>query len=1257
MRVKCHGCQAGWDFPDDASVARCPACQILAVAPPRKSLIGVAETSEPSDHQVLGLASDARGGALTGAWAAFLSRVPFERFPAAFRQGRLAFDRLSAAVESDRVLWRWPIAGRCLACDESERLGFRGCVLCRGALSPRPDESSSPRSRVTSSSTRVSAALREAEARWRTGRFVELLEAVERGLAERDAEDDARARLDLLAGHALASQGSYAEAGERWSRASAHKAEAVEARFCLAALAYRRNIAEEVLHHAGSESSSETMTLLAGSALSGMGRADDAIDRLTPLFSSTSKRVVARAHWAAASTEYSGGNPVGVLPHLRSAIAILTGHHDEEPLVEALAPVEITKLHTHMIWLTGVTFSALGNGELAESWLSLGQQLAPSDASFPRERGTIALRAKNLALARELFDEAERRGDAGGAARGRAVANWLDEGQFDAAPLLAAAENLQDPILFYHAGRQLERAGDAAQAAKAYARATVLDPLMGRAFASLGVLFARSGDSERAIGALTRARSAGERGTMVIKALATLFLERGRLDDAIPLLEQILVRAPDDASATRNLAGAKRLLALQYANDEKEEEALEYLEEAAAADPDGAAAWTSVACELGFRAASRLSMLRPSGWTTSAEELLDAAVSSDPSNLRVRLRLGVVRLADAISQRDENGSPPVDAVRAAISTLQSVAASPSTPAPLRFSAELHRAIALHSIDATKEADEITALLARHPALDAESRLRARWIQTFSLARAGKPVPARVLLEESARECESLQSAAEFLKRVRLQILKLQAVERGSQRIEREILALEPTARSAPMLLLYGLVLADQKRFDEASQALEAAAKDPSLRREALTGRTMMQLWRVADLLIQKKEAEAHKLLGRLRPSLPKDTEIDLWLNSLEVEGVPVAALRAGDGRSAVAIWSSRAQRWRRKDAEYWELVRSIAIAAHLTAVRAERTHNYYDAEIYWKTAVTRWLELLDAEEFWQAYTRRGQDLFPGLEPGIIDAVRDDLVDTSLTGLVREVIAHQRQLGDDLVAMQRFSILEQIETWRLAKNPADESVRKTLATCHAQRLILASKHSLWKEAFEFGEKACETDPSDPVHFNNMAEVYGAKMHPILANLQAQYQTTGPGPHLRTLAMQVVEHLSLALAWNPHHQGFRDLYSQMAPQLGYSGVSSSDPRMQKAATMHAKLPPGALEQYMASFSESEEPQQQSQSQGGRPPAGQTPELDEADAAKLMDLVKKMKAAGLSREAIYTALLNAFPMLGKKDKQVVMMIIDAM
>jgi len=76
------------------------------------------------------------------------------------------------------------------------------------------------------------------------------------------------------------------------------------------------------------------MTLLAGSALSGIGRADDAIARLGPLFESKADRVIARARWAAAATEYSGGNPSGVFPHLRVAISILTGRRDEPSLVE-----------------------------------------------------------------------------------------------------------------------------------------------------------------------------------------------------------------------------------------------------------------------------------------------------------------------------------------------------------------------------------------------------------------------------------------------------------------------------------------------------------------------------------------------------------------------------------------------------------------------------------------------------------------------------------------------------------------------------------------------------------------------------------------------------------------------------------------------------------------------------------------------------------------------------------------------------------
>ncbi|MCM2316217.1 MAG: tetratricopeptide repeat protein, partial [Thermoanaerobaculia bacterium] len=799
-------------------------------------------------------------------------------------------------------------------------------------------------------------------------------------------------------------------------------------------------------------------------------------------------------------------------------------------------------------------------------------------------------------------------------------------------------------------GRQLERAGDTEEAAKAYTRATVIDPLMGRAFASLGVLAARSGAGERASGALTRARAAGERGTMVYRARATLLLERGRLDEAIPLLEEILERSPDDGPALRNLAGAKRLLALRYANEEKEEEALEYLDEAATADPGPAEAWKQIAAELGFRAASRVSMLQPPGWMKTAAELLDSAARSDPSDLRIRLRLGVVRLAASIADRDEEGRPSADAIHDAISTLHSVATSPSVSGQLRFSAELHRAIALHAAGDTREADEIATLLTRHPALDAGSRLRARWLQALSLARARRPLPARVLLEESARECEELLVAADLLRLVRLQILKLEADERGAQRLEREAAALEPGARNAATLLLHGLVLASRSRFDEAGEVLEAASREPSIRREANTARTMMQLKRVADLLVQKREAEAHKLLGRLRPSLPPDAEIDRWLNSLEVEGVPLAALRRGDGRSAMAIWSSRAQRFRRKDAEYWELVRSMAIAAHLAAVRAERAVDPAGAGECWKHAITRWLELLDAEEYWLAFARRGQDLFPGLDPGIVDDVRHELVERRLVGPIREVIARERRMGDDLVAIQRLSLIEQIESWRLARNPDDGVATRNLARCHAQRMLLASKLGRWSEAIEFGEKACETDPSDPARFNDIAEIYLAQIQEALASPDSRAGQTA----------RVVELASLALAWNPHHPALLELVGRMAPEAGWAELAQGDSRVRKAEALRGKLPPGALERYMESLAPKEAappPAAPRVETGGEAnDGGQDIDYADFDAVAMMDLVTKMKARGLSHDAIYAALVEAIPELATRDKQVVMLNIES-
>jgi tetratricopeptide (TPR) repeat protein len=1220
------------------------------------SLADRAESFEPTDHQILGLTGDVRGAALGAAWAAFLDKIPFDRFPAAFRQGRLAFDRLNAAGESIRVLPRWPIAGRCLACDESERFGFRACVLCRGTLRPGEAAAESA-STMQEPSSGIVATLHETEALWRTGDLDGLLAATDRGLAVGEADEAARARFDLLAGHALASQGNHGDAIERWARAAAYGSAAAEARFCLAALAYRRNLPEESLYHANRSSASATMTLIAGSALSGIGRAGEAIERLSSLFGSEDERLAARAHWAVAATEYTGGNPAGVFVHLRATISTLTGRRNQPTLVESLAPIDIAKLHSHLVWLTGVSWSAVGNDELAESWLALGQQLAPTDPSFPRERGTIALRTKRIDAARELFYEALKRGDAKGAARGHAVADWIAEGHRDAAPLLAAAEQSLDPILFYHAGRQFERAGNTAEAAKAYSRATVLDPLMGRAFASLGVLHGRAGDSERAIGALRRARDAGERGTMVLKALATLLLERGSVVEAIPLLDEIRRRAPDDLAANRNFAGAKRLLALQYANDEKEETALECLSEANAADPAESDAWAPVAAEIGFRAASRLARSRPRGWESAAEELLDVAVRSDPSDLRIRLRLGVVRLARALSERSDDG------LRSAIATLQSVSSAATASPSLRFSAELHRAIALLESGSTQQSDEIASRLAKNPALESESRLRARWIQALSLARAGRLLQSRVILEESARECDELPEAAELLKIVRLEILKLEAAERGAHRLEREVQSMEADTRGAPAQLYWAVTLAGLGRWEDADRFFDAAAHAPSLRRDSRAARAMMHLSRVAGLLSKSKQAEARKLLGSVRAALPQEPEIDRWLNSLEVEGVPVAALRGGNAAAALAIWSARAQRWLQKDAEYWELIRSIAIAAHRAATFAESRLDYTASEDYWSIAVTRWLELLDTEEFWQSYSRRARELFPGLDPAAVDGIREELVETHLAGAIRATIALQRQRGDDAVALRYYRLLDQIESWRLSSNPADDSVRKRLAACHGQRLLLASKLQRWDEALEAGERACLADPSDPAHFTSMAATYGAMMRPLLAELRANETGASVQTPLFELTGRVVDLLSLGLAWNPYDRELARLSREFSIRLGYTGVPESDPRVRRAVELREKLSPGTLKRHTAMLAGEPEDQLEAttfvagietdaDAAEVRSPSS---DLSEVEAETAREMVKKWKDEGLSRDAIYWSLLSLFPVLATRSRKAVFEMVD--
>jgi hypothetical protein len=744
---------------------------------------------------------------------------------------------------------------------------------------------------------------------------------------------------------------------------------------------------------------------------------------------------------------------------------------------------------------------------------------------------------------------------------------------------------------------------------------------------------------------------------MVLKALASLLLERGVVVEAIPLLEEIRRRAPGDAIADRNSAGAKRLLALQYANDEKEDEALECLDEAATADPDGAAAWNRVAAELGFRAAARLARSRPSGWEAAAESCLDAAARHDPTDLRIRLRLGVVRLARALASRSD------DTMRAAIATLQSVASSTSASPAVRFSADLHRAIALLASGVAQQADEIATRLAKNPSLDPESRLRARWVQSLSLAKAGRLLQARVLLDESARECEEIPEAGEFLRIVRLQILKLEAAERGAHKLEREVQSLENGARGAPAQLYWGIVLAALGRHDEADRFLDAAAHEPALRRDARGSRAMMHLSRVARLLAEGREADAHRLLGRVRPSLPQDPEIDRWINSLEVEGVPAAALRQGNGAAALAIWSAREQRWRHQDAEYWELVRSIATAARMAAVAAERAGDCDAAEELWNVAVARWLELLDAEEFWQAFARRARELFPALDPAAVEQTRDDLLETRIAALIRAVIALQRQRGDDRAAFRRYALLAQIESWRLSRNPADDSARKRLASCHAQRHLLASKLRLWDDALEAGVSACAADPGDPAHFAAMAATYGAMARPLLDELHAKERDPDAGTPLFELTGRIVDLLSLGLAWNPHDRELAALFSPLSIRLGYAGVPESDPRVRRAEALRQKLPPDALESYSATLAEEDDsPPEASRFAGDIDLAaafdskeGQSIEFTESDRVAAIQLVRQWKEDGLSNDAIYSTLLAVYPALAGRTRRAVLKLVD--
>ena len=1192
MRAKCGGCQSSFEFPDAAKNARCPACAVLWGAPVRRGLSGSA-LSEPDDLTILGLRKEPDAGRLREAWAAFLTTVPADRFPAAFAQGRAAYERIRARA-GRTVLSPHALPGGCVACAESNRCGFPACLAC-GREQPRATVDTAPA--IPAAGAKVQAALREAEARWRVRRAAETLAAAGRGLAEPELPSDlaARQRLSLLAANAKWVLGKKDEARNGWSALVRLPEVGSAARFALAATALAEGDAAEVIHHLGPEARTEPVAkLLAAIALDAHGNVAEAVALCANL--DGAERPFAR--WIAGGARLAAGDAAGALAELGPILGDLSA---------ASAPAS---LGAGPLFTAGVALAEAGKPDGAVALLQEGMRRAPADPSFPAALGRLALRMGRFDEAARLLDAGSRAGDDGPTHRGAALVAALRSGG-GGAEALAATE---DPELLRTAARLFEKDRRIADAAKALSRAAERDPSP-HSTAELGALLVRHGAPEKATDLLRRARRLGDGSATTASALASALLARGAFDEAAPLLAELPADSP---AVRRNRALTLFALALAAANEGREDDAVEQLDEALAVEPSILEERRALVAELYFRAGARRAN-RGGARLDSAAELLARAVEVDPSHRAARLTGAEVEISRGGAGAGER----------AIALLAPIAVSSPRATLATAMAE---ALAGRNEAAKARLDLLLPVAG-------ELAPRVQYVRGLVLGVSGQPDPGRRDLAAAATALAGKRGLERLGASARQEELKLRAVSAGGNRIEAAI-----AARGADvppeLLLLHGLVLASTGRFDEAASALEKAGKDRGLRAEADRSRQLVQLSRIAALLSAGQLAEGLRLFVKLRPGLPQDPQVDLWLASLESEGVPFASLRAGDGRAAVNALGGKVQGWRKaKDGAYFELVRALAVAAHRSALAAERAGGRVDAERYWKVAADRYVELSEAEPFWDAFAAHGRELFPALEPETIAALRTEIVDRWYVGALREAIGWLRTHEEEIAAAQRFGAAETVAKWRLSQSPGDAERVDALATCHAQRLILYSNSGMWEEARRFGELACETDPDDPVHFNNMAEVYGAEAQPILARLDSEINMGNGGPHLRPLAAPVVELLALALAWNPFHQGIGNLHRTIAGQLGFSGPGMFDARIRRANELRARIPEEKLRSFSMQMASG------AQEQGEEIDVGVTP-------AQVAEIAAALKRAGLrDPQVIYDAILKKYPELAKVPKEQVM------
>lgn len=1096
-------------------------------------------------------------------------------------------------------------------------------------------------------SKRLSLALRETESRWRNGKYEDAVGAANRGLAEPEepGQESVRARLALIGGHAHAMLTRMSEARGQWLRAASDTLSSHEAWFCLAAAAYADDIPDEVLHFVDRIGPGVTPRerLLRTAALLAVGRPDDAEAEAMQCVEDPA--VGARACWIIAAIHHQSENSRRSLDFLPGLIGDFSAAAGAAATLET--PPDSSAFPVDLAWQVGVVLGAEGRLEPAERWFRWGAARCVDDPAFEQELGNLALKRRRWDDARSHFERVATLGDDLGSVRGIALTDALRAGSDPAGSLFHSAENLKDPVLLCAAGGLLDRAGRRADAARAWSRAIQIDPRQRSSMTGLGVLLAREKATERALPILRRAYTLGDRSDRLLRALSTVLIETSHTLEALPILTELCARHPEDLDLRRNLAGVEIAQAVEEANQEIEDDAIEILESAMSRLGEESETLHPLLAEFCFRSGSRILASKRPGAVDQALELFTRAEELGMRDGRAQFRLGLAHL-EAIEHPElsDEGTTAVSHAKAAAGYFEA-AMSAKTGSASKGSdprMEIHRAVALQIGESWPEADTILDRVIRSDAGNG-LRSRARWARSFSLARSGDPAAARLMLREAAAEIGTNSGNESFIRQLRLQMLKFRGAEEGAEEIEKKVLSIKPEERRPEVVLLYGIVLASQRRFDEAAKALEQAAKDKQVRSEADATRHLMQMVRLAELIREGKIEEATRFFTKIRSTLPPDPEIDLWLHAMENEGLPAAALCSGDGRTAVARWSSRLGSWRRaKDIEYWELVRSLAIAAHRTAVSFDKQWMPLEAERFWATAHERWLELFDAEAFWESYAARGEEIFGELEPGLLDEVRSELLEKHLVGLIQEVIGSLRGAGQPLVAADRFAALEQLQSWRLDRDPSNQELRAAVATCHAQRLIIYLEAQMWDRARMFGEKACETEPGNPVHFNNMAEVYGMEAQPLLAYLNSMADSGQGGPHLRPVATNIVDLVTLGLAWNPFHPHLKGLFESIAPQVGYTGVRKSDSRVVRAEQLRQYLRPNALENLVAGRDREET----SAYQNEEAEEGLSPEV-------VLSYARRLKASGITDpEAIYSAILAVLPALSQLPKPTILAVI---